>query len=380
MAVIVGAVFVTTRSGVISTVNNTAYPGKRDVPSGGYDFKQLLVTYLQPQLERTTRGTRYVSNQSESSNFILLSVAVFLPSVALLLYLYIKHKKLEWVLLLLVAGNLLFLAHLFLPPANILTKLFLLHLVPQQRLMIGLGFLGIITLVYSIHLLSEYLKGSRVLVFVSLGYAITYLALGLWAGLETRAEYPLFVSNFWLILALDTILCLGMFFVFARKFVLGLGILAALSLVSIVRIHPIYRGLGPVIDKRLQTALQNISSATDVWGSVDNFYLENVPQMSNRPAVTGVDLYPNNAFWKNYVGGSNESIYNRYAHVLLFDQPQSIRLVQADLFVVSYRCDQKLTRFIKYELSSMPLDTTCRTLERTVQYPAVTFYIYKIQH
>ncbi len=377
LTVMISGIFFMTHHQVISAITGTAYPGKRVVASGGYDIKNILVTYLQPQLERKSRGVHYLENQSESSNFILSSLAVIVPSITLGAWIFIKHRKIEWVLFSLIICNLLFLAHLFVRLPAIVTKLSLLYLVPQQRLMIGMGFLAIVTMIYMARLAEKYVKLSRKLVLVILAYVAIYFILGLWAGLETRNAFPLFISSLRLIIILNAFLCLGLVLVFTKKYTFGLVLLALFSLGSSLYVNPLYKGLGDVRDGRITGAMQNVSTSKDSWGVVDNLYAENLPLLSNRQSISGIEFYPNTKFWSNFSGNEDHAIYNRYAHVLLTESPKNIKLVQPDLFAASISCDKKLAFSVDYILSSRPLDASCRKLVKTVIYPATTFYLYE---
>lgn len=200
LATSVCAVFVATRYDTFKAITETAYPGKREIQSGqDYSLKRLLVSYLQPQLQRESRGTQYHLNQSESSMFIVSSLIVLIPSIAALVWLYRKSRKIEWILLSLTALNALFLAHIFLPLPSFITKLFLLHLVPQQRLLIGIGLAGTITLIYMTTLLRKKLVDDRAVKYFAYGYILLLFAAGLWAGLGVMKTYPGFVSNIYLV-------------------------------------------------------------------------------------------------------------------------------------------------------------------------------------
>jgi hypothetical protein len=104
-----------------------------------------------------------------------------------------------------------------------------------------------------------------------------------------------------------------------------------------------------------------------------------VPQMSGRKANTGVKPYPSLEFWKQY--SQNEAIYNRYAHVLLSsNDTDALILVQPDQFAVSASCKRPVLQKIDYILSSTPLTDSCNLLVDTLEYPARTFYFYKVSH
>ena len=376
--VLLGA-FLYEHSTVFTTVSNTAYPGQRVVSSGGEDVAKLLTTYLQSQLQREDRGTHYYKNQSESSSFIVLPLYFILPAIGLLVWLYIKKRRIEWALLGLIAVCLIFFAVLFIPNIDIISKVLLLTLVPHYRLVIGLGFLAIILILYMAKVFKEYkLSLNRKAYIIVLLYSLIFFGLMLWAGLETSKLYPDFISSKKLILLLAAVLMLGSTLVLLNRPKIGLLILAAFSLASSVYVNPLYRGLGPLQNSEVSKAIQSVAPPTATWAAAQDILIENLPQMSGRPAVTGVSTYPENAFWEQYSGKSNSFIYNRYAHIVLSSNDKnSLVLATPDLITVSASCNRKITEKIEYIVSTTPLQGSCNSLLKTVTYPAVTFYLYK---
>ena len=370
--------FLLTRASTVSAVANTVYPGKRVVASGGYDVKKLLVTYLQPNLQREGQGDKYIMNQSESANFIVLPLFSLIPAIGALVWLYIKKRRIEWILLALVTCTVLFMAALFVPGIDLFTKLFALHLVPHERLLIGLGFLSIILATYLIKLGAKDIKFDRTMLLAIGGYTAVFCAVSVWAGFETSRMYPQFVSNKVSITLLAGFLsvCLALLIVNRPK--LGLGLLAAFSVGSVIFIHPLYRGLGPVYNSEVTSTIQNLSNKDDVWAAAQHIYLENLPQMSGRKAVTGLAPYPTTSFWERYSEEKGDHVYNRYAHTFLStNDASSLVLVGSDLFAISASCERKIAEKITYIVSTTELPESCNKLIKTVAYPGATFYFYR---
>lgn len=377
-AVIAGAIcgaFVATRADVVHTISNTAYPGKRTVPSGGYDINHLLTTYLQPQLVNNDRQTQYYSNQSETSSFILLPLFFILPLIYILTVLYIKKKKIEWPAIGLLIANFVLLCHLFVPGADLLSKLFLLHIVPIERAIIGLGFAGVLTVMYITKLLSDMPLKKKQMIIIAV-YSLIGLAIAIYCGLQVRDLYPEFIVSRKLLVLYAVIVYGGMALILFKKAAIGALILAAFSIFAVYQIHPLYKGLGPLYNGALTSTIKDLSTKDDVWAVAEDVRFESLPQLSNRQAVTGVAFYPNIDFWDDY--SNDATTYNRYAHIVLDKKiQQPILLVQKDIFVVSPRCNQKLAKHIDYILSAAPIEQSCLTLVKTIPYPEKTFYIYR---
>jgi hypothetical protein len=254
-------------------------------------------------------------------------------------------------------------------------------MVPQTRLLIGLGFVGIILVIYLIKLLGQSFRPSKKIALIIIAYCAIYLCISIAAGIATSQLYPKFISSTPLIILLACALVIPQSLIILGKYRLGLGLLAIFSLLSVFQINPLYRGLGPIYNSEVTRTIKEMSSEQDVWGAVDQIQIENLPQLSDRRALSGVSTYPSVKFWKDHTQEKQSSIYNRYAHIVITSNNTSeLELIQPDLFLVSGSCTRKIVMEIDYLVSTAPLNETCQKLVKTVSYPARTFYIYKIDH
>lgn len=377
---IICGTFVATRMDTIHAIGNTAYPGERSIASGGYDINYLIVSYLQPQLINNNKQAAYYSNQSEAANFILLPLYFTIPLIFLLVYTYKKKGEFDWIIVGLLVATTVFASHLFIPQSTPILKLFLLNIVPIERAIIGLGLIAILTIIYIAKLYSKDIKLTKSLKIAIIIYSILFFTITIVSGLHIRELYPDFIISRKLLLSYAFISSLGMMLFLLNKKLLGLGILAIFSIYSVYQIHPLYIGLGPVYKSELTSVIKNISKPDDIWGVADDIRFENIPQISGRKAVTGVAFYPKVSFWDNYASNKNQDIYNRYAHIVLDRKiTEPVQLVQQDVFVASTKCDQKLSKYIDFILSTQILEQSCYKFIKKVEYPKQTFYIYKNQ-
>lgn len=375
----IAVAFLLTRPAAIDSIANTVYPGERSVASGGYDVKRLLVSYLQPQLQRDNKGNKYILNQSESSTFIILPLYFILPAILILTVYHRRKRQIAWGFALTLAGIFLFLSYLFVPGIEPVIKLFALHIVPHDRLMIGLGLSTFILIVTAMRLVEKVdMKYRRTTTAGLAVYTLIFGGISLWAGLETSNEYPEFISNQLAIGLLLVTMLLGMFLILFRKYILGLTILTVFTIASTFMVHPLYRGLGPAYNSKISEAIVEISRNDDIWAAAEQIYIENIPQMSGRAAITGTSVYPSNNFWMSNTEQKNDDVYNRYAHILLTSNNDApLILIGPDLFVASGTCGRKLNDQIDYILTVSKLEDNCRKLVKTVRYPARTFYLYE---
>lgn len=375
------ATFIATRADVVHTISNTAYPGKRSVPSGGYNINSLLVTYLQPQIVNDNNQDDYYSNQSEVSNFLLLPLFFVIPLFYALAHIYIKKKQVDWIIVGLLTSTLLLLAHLFIPFASPLLKVFFLNLVPIERAIIGLGFVAIIIIIYLTRLYSSDIKLTRKTTWGVIIYSLLFLGISIASGLYVRELYPELIVSRKILILYALIVYSSMLLILINKGRIGAIVIALFSIYSVYQIHPLYQGLGPIYHSNVSAAIKEISKPDDVWGVAEDMRFENLPQISNRKAVTGVAFYPDLKFWGKHSESNDQSIYNRYAHIVLDKKTtQPILLVQKDVFVVSTSCNRSLVDQLDFILSTSVIEDSCLKLEKKISYPEETFFIYRVSH
>lgn len=384
-AVLAGLVvfaFINTRNGAIDALTGTVYPGKRVVQSGGTPPNRLLSAYLQPQLQREERAKHYYANQSEASNFILLLPFLFIPGFVLLFYEYKRTRKVSWTLLAIQLCALLFMMHLFVPGLQPLYKAFLLDKVPHVRLTIGLGFAGILQLLLVMKSVERLKLSKRSLNRMAGGYTLFCLAMLAWVGYYTRVNYSGFIQSVPVIAILAIFFSAIIFCFLSRRFIAGAALLLVFSAASVVHIHPLYRGLGPIYNSKVLQVMNSISKPDDTWATADSLYLENFALMSGRDSLTGVKPYPDVSYWRQVEGRKGDHIYNRYSHSLVVSVPNfksPLKLIQPDFFEVGLTCSQFITSNVDFILDSAPIEKPCVKLKDKVVYPGATFFIYEVK-
>lgn len=376
----VGLTYLSTRSDAISSITNTIYPGARTISSGGFPFDRMMATFLQPQLQSDSRGSQYYTNQSESSNFILLLPYLILPGIALTVYDWRKRGRPDWVFISIQACAFLFFANLFIPGMQGLYHLLLLDKVPHERLIMGLGFIGIIHMIYMMKLLIEVKISSRKLTIIVAIYGAVCLGVALLVGKYTRDHFPAFIDNWLLIFVAAALFCFIIYMLLIRRFIIMAVLLLAFSAGSVFRIHPLYQGLGVAAENRVTDTMRSISQPDDTWVTLDQIYMENFGLLADRDSLTGVQFYPDLNFWRKVSGPEADSIYNRYAHVLFTANPEfaAIQLMQLDSFIVKFSCSSFIKDHVEYVLSPHPLYYGCVEEVSKVEYPAQTFYLYRV--
>lgn len=386
--------FLATRSDVVHTIQNTAYPGKRITHSGGYDLPHLLSGNLDFQLLYSSRSLAYniptadIANQSEISSFLFLWPFLIIPCVPILLRDYRQRKFHDWPLLFVNVAFLGALLWMFVPHLNILGKVTFLDVVPHNRLIIGLGLLGIIQLTLLVK------RADSLRSIISTKLILLYSALVLLAELlldfHAKMRFPGFIGDYRAV-AFALPIPVVIFLLLKGYFrVAALGVLVFAAFMS-AGVNPLYRGTAVLTSGPLPENIKAVASQ-DPNGKwiTENSYLENFATMNGAKSLTGVYSYPQLSLWRPLdPQRKNEYIYNRYAHVSInldrhgdMQVPNSFVFPVADHFgVVTEPCSSFLKDSgVRFALTDTPLATTdrCAQLLRTVSYPVHNYYIYEL--
>lgn len=374
--------FLKTHSEPLERISNSVYPGKRVVSSGTLDPKFVLTSYLQPQLQRDSRANFYYNNQSEASNFILIMPLLLLPGFVIIGYDWIKKRRIDWVLVSLQAGSSLLLARVFIPFGDTFYKFLYLQVVPNERVLIGIGFIGFLQMLYIMKRLDDIKLRAWWHKALVLAYSAAWFLGLFWLGLQIRQTYPKFINSVPLIFAGSLVLVLIPTLILFRKKLLAMVLFAGFSLMCIYSINPLYVGLGPIKDSQLSSQIKSVSNEGDTWATLDHIYFENVAIINDRDSITGVQFYPDPEFWQQVAGAEYDHIYNRYAHVLFSISPDldstKLYLAQPDQIWVKLECSEFVRNNVDFLLSTVPVDTQCTNLVNKLSYPAISFYIYRV--
>lgn len=393
---VITASFLWTRLDAVHALQNTAYPGTRNTESGGFDVPHLFSSHLSVQFQRHPRAAQYhlpsegtfkPINQSESSNFILLTPFFILPAMFLLINGYRKRKQIDWLLLVTTSSFLLLVVMMCTPWLNWLFNLFLMGKVPPGRLIIGVGLLGIIHTVLVIRNLLKLNKLPRQFHKITAVYALVVFAFLVYIGLVTMNRSPGFIGlpTF---LALSIPVPVVIYLLLNRRFTLAMAVFLLFSILSSGRVNPLYRGLEVVTDSSLSREIRALSlSNPGRWIASDDLLLENMALANGAPSLSGVYIYPQLDLWKSL--DSNENIYNRYAHIIFtIDRnpaviaPTSLKLIDKDYIQVNTEpCSDFLknhnVRFLITVARTQGQDN-CAQLLKTINYPTRDIFIYKL--
>lgn len=389
LAGFISLIFVHTRSAAVHSIQNTAYPGKRVVNSGGYNFDHLLSGHLDFQLQFTKKASYYqlpqngITNQSEDSNFLMLLPFLLLPSFLLLYRQYQAKKNFDWSLMLVNLAFLTGVFWLFVPHLYLLSKLLLLDKVPQNRLIIGLGLLSFLQVILFIKNLSAF-KGKLMPKNAAAVYALLIFLVELSLGLHAKNSFPGYIGIY-RCLAFALPVPIIIYLLLIKRFRLAVAGLMAFSVLMTIGVNPLYRGTGIITNSPVSKAIKQISANDKANWAAEDAYLENFAFLNGAHSMTGVYSYPQLNIWSQ-IKGADPNIYNRYAHTNFTfyrdsgQTPTKLELTGGDHFGVDTEpCGSFLKQNdIKFLLTDVPLSNrdTCLQMIDKISYPARTVYIY----
>ncbi len=383
--------FVHSRMDVIRSIQNTTYPGNRIQKSGGFDLTHLFANNLGGQLQLPTKAVNYrinheVTNPSEASNFILLLPFLLLPSFYLLLKQYRKTRQLSYSLLFVNIAFLIGLIWLLLPHIDFIGKLTFLSRVPHSRLLIGLGLLNILQIVLFIRLYSHF-KKEIINKRLVLGYVVAVFLIESALSLYVRHLSPGFIRISQAII-LSAPIPISLYLLLRKRFEWAILVLMIFSFYMTYKVNPLYKGVHVLTETPVSKAIQNIAKkdSASTW-AVEYSTLENFVFMNGGHSLSAVYTYPQLPLWRDADNGSQQAIYNRYAHTSFsFDRnpnantPTQLELLGQDIFRVRTEpCSSYLKNHqVRYLLAAAELKDNCVSLVKQIDYPLQSFYIYSL--
>lgn len=370
-----------------TAVSESAYPGSRDIDSGGYSALHLLSSHLSPLFQYDEKAASYqipsanAINQSESSNFILIS-GLLLPVLIFLIYRKVRAKEqIDYRLLGILASLILLLSWMFIPGLNAIGKLILLNIVPTVRVIIGLGLINILLITL---FMTQYRVvkpfGKFTVIIYSAGVYIATTAI----SLIIHSLFPAFMG-------IEITLISGVPFsiitalLLMKRFNLAAASYLSYCILSTFMIHPIHVGTDILTSNPVISKIQSINSKPDEKWVVEDAMLQNFALMAGKPTLTGVYPYPQLDLWSDI--DVDEDLYNRYAHVnFVIDRDNSIDIDTTietpipDRFgVITEACsDFMRSNNVRYIVTTGKIDSHCSKKKETIKMPSMTVYIYRL--
>jgi hypothetical protein len=395
--VTIGFIFYLDRREMISAIANSLYPGNRLTVSGELPFSPIyrfFDSFLMPLLPQPPTGSFY-TNQSEASNFILLLPFLILPGILVQFFDYIKNKKISYTFLFIQLLAIAFMLRITTPIADSLFNIFLLDRVPNNRLMIGVGLVGFLQLAFLIKNLSSIQIPKR-LWHVAAG--IFSLLSFIWLLVLAKyyfAKYLFFENNYLIIGSLIVLFTAVIASFLFKKNRLGAILLLIFTLISSHNVLPIQKGMAFYEDSAIINKIRENSSQDDSWAVVDNFTFESLPTIAGHRLINGRQPYADLEFWRQIdKRGEFEDVYNRQAHALFITNlaepnrflpedfatiEEDMELVKGNVFKVKFGCTDFVYDNVNLVLATHMVNLPCLDFVDKIEYPKVTFYIFKVE-
>ena len=332
---------------IFEIMNNTVYPGAR-FSTGGYGFEKLfnyIISIFLPFVN--------FSNASEAAQFISFYP---IPIIMGIKYIYdnFKKKKMDLLLIVLVAVSIILSIWNYIEMPKIIAKLSLLYMSTPERCQLIVGFVCTILLIYC---MANYVqKDTKDKYYkIVLGVVIALLAIYInktFYGAEISTK--IIIVSIILFSILNSAIVLNVTKI--NKYLAI--ILAFIALGSGLTVHPISKGLGVIYDKPVSKEIQKISNknSDSLWISVsDSILFSNYALANGAKMLNSTNFYPNLELW-SIVDEDNiySDTWNRYSHMIvsLTIDNTSVELIQPDMIKLNLNVDKMCDLNIEYILSN----------------------------
>ena len=331
----------------ISSVLNTAYPGKR-VNSQKLTCK-LLFAYVY---------NMFLPVLDTGFDIEWVFIDFFPIGIIASLWMVFKEKQKDVYLILLNCLAGIFIIFYTLPVPEILLKITLLSSVLASRVEVTLGFLNVLILIRVCALKNgKWNLISRGLVGIVYPIAIIVIA---------EHNFTDITITKLMVVTIFAVFSGGMILLsFADKERLmnwAIVLCAILFLFSGGLVNPTQKGLKFLLNNKLIQDIQEIAKEDmGKWIVEGEIYpLVNIPLIAGASTINSTNVYPDIDRWKLIDSdGKNEEIYNRYAHIpmeLTSDSKSSFELLHPDSFKVLLNAKDMKKLDVKYILSHNELE------------------------
>lgn len=350
----IGLLYVLRQSGgTIDSVMNTVYPGNSEETGGG-QFTRFFLS-LGNLLFPLATDVPY-ANVCELSVFF----DFFPMGILMALWVGIKEKKKDPFLLgMLILNGILILWCIF-PWPIWLSKISLLSFSKPVRAFLAVGFLNLLLLFRAMAIVETSPK-KRTKSLIVLGLS-SLMSGGAFLIYEGYLDLRMGLMGFGVMMMTFTIL-INSHRERAKKALLILSLFIAF--VGGAFVNPIVSGLDVIEEQKIIHEIKAITKDDDgLWiyesGEDLGFPVNNLALMAGAPIINSTNVYPNLERWQQLdPDGSNEDIYNRYAHIsinLSDEKNEEIFILESpDLFRVNLKIADLKTLEIDYILTKRNL-------------------------
>lgn len=340
---------------VITAELNSVYPGNAPSSSGGTGLWWMM-KYPISLVSRFSMNELIVEN----SSIICFAPAGFM----LALWVIIKEKKKDPLLILLLGMNLFLAWYYCVGIPKWLAKMLLLSFVNSNRGPQVLGFLRLTLFVRAVALKEKAPKRWLAALAAVISSAVPMrLALGFTKYEPGGLRYEYFdtaekIIVVWAILAVVFYLLYR-----ARKSKYTMAVLGVCTVVlaSSIWINPVAKGVPEITKSETMQQIRDLvkEDPKAIWLVVDMAYpATNIPAMAGADCLNTTQTYPQKTRWEMLdKEGEYEDIYNRYCHIRAsFGSKTMLELVSTDYVEVTLSPEDLKKLNIRYIVSTNDFD------------------------
>ena len=391
MLLIITIFYVSLRE-VIDAIMNTSYPGKRISSGGDYSLIRFFSGFFNSYfLDKTDYVPSVFINKSEGSSFLMFYPFLFPIILFAGVRSWYTKNKLDYILngLSLYLGITTFWLFFGLP--TFISKIMLLHLVTENRMILGIGITNYLLCFFYLKNFNDFKRPTLIIyAFISaIIAAIIHLILS-YNLIQSdyfyfKSDYLPILGNYFKIILISLTVFLSVYCLIAKHKKLFISLVLIYSIFSSLTVNPLYQGLSPIIKNGLATQLQLIEKIhpDDHWIVYDNLYISNFLTANGIKTITGVSMYPKFELWQKLDPHAKyTSIYNRYGHISFTESPKdeiSFKLVTPDYFAVkidpcrSELSELKVSFVVFHNLRNYP----CLRFVKSFTQVEIPFYVYQ---
>ena len=340
---------------VIKAELNSVYPGNAPSSSGGTGLWWMM-KYPISLVSRFSMNELIVENSS---------IICFAPAgVVLALWVIIKEKKKDPLLILLLGMNLFLAWYYCVGIPKWLAKMLLLSFVNSNRGPQVLGFLRLTLFVRAVALKEKAPKRWLAALAAVISSAVPMrLALGFTKYEPGGLRYEYFdtaekILVVWAIIAVVFYLLYR-----ARKSKYTMAVLGVCTVVlaSSIWINPVAKGVPEITKSETMQQIRDLvkEDPQAIWLVVDMAYpATNIPAMAGADCLNTTQTYPQKTRWETLdQEGEYEDIYNRYCHIRAsLGSKTMLELVSTDYIEVTLSPEELKKLNIRYIVSTNDFD------------------------
>lgn len=350
----------------ISTIMNTAYPGKRFYSGGSFKVQQMFNGFYNILLQSSDNGIPIGQhNQSEASSFLLylLPLTIYIP------FNFFRNKNKKDIFPIVLNMWLIFLVlWSTIPFPAIVAKITLLSLVPPFRSIIGIGFGSYILTFYVISKKRHESEKFFLPVILSIAWSIVIFILGIkfYTGNPNFFTKPQTLTPEMKLALVLTFTFISTYLLLRKHKLLFMTSVLLYSIASTSWINPLHKGVNAIDRTPISKILNKYpSDSNHKWVAYGDHRFAQYLTGNGQAVLNGIHYYPLFEMWE-IIDPHKEfyNIYNRYAHIHFSDNEKQygkIELIYADQIKVNISpCDTKLDALkVKYYLLPDKKEYSC---------------------